>query len=352
MNRIPIYPYDFVVKNGSIWFYHASINALFCFEPDKGMHYVTTIRNNKAAFDDVSYFRVLEKNNKLYFIPYAADVLFKYSLDSGEIIEMEVPARYKSKLKFIDAYIIDDYLFCVPLYSSMDLLRYSIKDGNCCVEKGWSECVSSLSTHLDTGTRINDNTFCTVIYKTNKLAIYNTINQATDIVDFDFIIKGIHSCVCLEDRLYLSEIDNNNIHIVDVESMKKIGELKSRHSGFRIFQATNKNIVVSPFEIGEDIEVHNVSTGENKVIELKKTEKDRKVEYPGGSVATDEKGQLYYYDRKANEMICISTNERYSFFYNSGDFPELYSDIWKNSSEKGEIVKESSYFGLEELIVG
>lgn len=352
MSKIPIYPYDFVVRNRMFWFYHTKINALFCFEPDRGMRYVASISNNRAMFDDVSYFKVLEESKKLFFIPYDADVLFEYSLDDGKILELELPDDYKSTLKFIDAYIFEDNLYCVPLYSSMDLLRYSISNRKCYIENSWKNFVSSISTHLDTGTRLNDDVFCAVIYKTNKLALFNMRNHTTKIIEFEFVSGVIHSCVCIDNNLYLSEMGSEVIHIVDVRTMKKVGELRSKYSGFRIYRGSNKYLAVSPFGKDEDIELYDVSTGENRIIELKKTGSSRDIEYPGGSLTTDENGRLFYYDRKSNEMIDLSTNMRYSFVYDNRDFPKLYSNIWKRIARKGEIIKETPYFGLEEFVFG
>lgn len=126
LNRlIPIYPYDFAICNGSIWFVHPNISALFEYEIGGRLKIVTTIPGNKPIYNDVTYFKTVKKEHVLFFIPFFADSLFSYDTKKNELSLIKYDHSKNIEGKFVDAYVIGRNVFCVPLKSNNQMIEIS-----------------------------------------------------------------------------------------------------------------------------------------------------------------------------------------------------------------------------------
>lgn len=345
-----LFPYDFYVNNNKVWFYHAKINALFCYQLGGNTSYVLSCLKNKMTFDDVTYFKVISAGSKLYFIPYCANVLLEYDLDKGVKREIELPRDFNKQYKFVDGFIAGDDLYCVPFWTQNDIIRYSLRDNEFSKEDGWSESVSKYSKFIDLGTRVKSDEFCVVLYGTYKLAFHNTKDHITSIIDFENSLKNeIRSCVCVDNVLYISVVNSKTISGYDINTMNKIKEIDTGYDNYRVFDGGKGKLVISPFDRRE-IEVISLDSGDGMRVKLRSIENGRTGEFPMGCVKLDERGRAFYFDRIGCELIDLSDNNRYPIFIDSDRYTSLLTGI-KNSLSCGySVLDECKCIGLDDYL--
>lgn len=345
---IKLFGYDYVVDKGSLWFMHTKINALFAYEIGKKMRLITTIKGNKSMYDDITYIKALRYHDWLFFIPFLADVMVKYNLNDNSLYEIVLPDCFKERVKFVDAYVMNDKIFCIPADPKNELCIYSIIEDKIEFDEGWKRVVSNISSYFDIGTALDKSVFCSVVAGKQEVVVHNSDAKSTNIVSIRDIEEGIHSCVCVGEKIFFAGMDKGVVYIVNKSDFKVEDKIVTHYDKIRILKGNDDFLVFSSYKTRE-IDLYNLKEKKSETIALNCSINSADAEYPVGSTCVDKEGNLFYFDRACCELINLSTRKKYSF--NVEKMIEFADALREDIMQKrDDLFIENDYFGINEFL--
>lgn len=172
----------------NLWFLSAHYNALWSFDKDNWEAECLCCFPDEPFTKWKSFYSLLCAENRLFCIPFSADKIVEYSIDSSSIKQIPIPKcensislkiKYDTERKFTFGFACGDCIFIIP-YTYPGILKYNFVTKEIVVLSDW---VSDLNHLLDDGFSYGYLSQCIAVDK----RIYAICKYANIVFEFDMI---------------------------------------------------------------------------------------------------------------------------------------------------------------------
>ena len=346
-----------------LWFASSSLNGLFCLNIESGETFLKGTFPGEDTHGVRLFSKVIEINNKLFFIPFNATCIIEYDFENQDFRRIELENR-EVKGKFLSYSVYDEYIYLMPR-SYGSIVRYNFFTDQIEYMKSWNHMVCKYSKENDIWFRDierKDNTLYCPFYQKNLMFKFDLKSEKIEIceigkendifmsIKFDgenfwLIPNHIQEIGCW------NEAKNELVYIGDFD--KKLKFLNSV-APFLTSIIVKDNIYILPCFADEVLKI-NINSKSSEVLNLNHYKADTLIKkdifwkYGGIKVLND---YIALFPTNSEDILLIDSNSIVKKKIKS-KFPKGYTKENLNTEESrnefGDLLEEN-LFGLYEFI--
>lgn len=207
-NKLPLWGYDYCVKDGVLWFVHGVLNVLIgCNLTNGKIEKVRKIPVERKM--GIGFTCICNYNNLLYLMPCnGAEAIVEYNIcDDNFVIYNWGLYGYRK------AFVIQDVIYGIPT----DGLSFSkVSLGKLCYEKiePSFKNINQDNVSIINAVVIESKIVC-VVNKSSIIIIWDTVNDKFEIKEIGEGNYSFRSIASINNRVYLADSQNGNVIVVD-----------------------------------------------------------------------------------------------------------------------------------------
>lgn len=337
-NMLDVSPSAFCVENNIVWGVHATLNYLFSYDLSTGFVEIYDIYPHSIIGRESSFIGICKYENYVYLVPCWSSKLISYNIEKKTIKVVEDGSS--SKGRFGKSFVIEDKLYCIPMYEDFFMI-VDLKKG--CIERKipWKHMMANKESVIMDSFLFDNKIVCLVkdCLEDVLLLDYNCdITRRAIQNNGEQLITGCSS----KENMFLCSPKTGMIFQYDKNfSFQK--SIRVKGTSFATLNFMNNMLILDNIEKAEK-SIYFIENEQEKIInsQVKKTP----LSYTGmHGIFYYSNGLTYYFDRAKNELYVVDKNNKYETFRIEIN-KKMADDIIKNNITKEGLILERYYTNL------
>lgn len=328
--KLPMRCSDFCVDGANVFFAHKDMNAVYRFNLSTNeMSFVTRIPNEKEM-QEYMFSRILKYDNLLLFIPFRADCLSIYDINTNKFVYQKNMREYcEAAFVFSDAYLFQNIVYCIPYLIGQPVICFDLENFQLNrIESAPFE--RYLGKYINHCCGSNSNIYC-AIPDLSEILVLNTLTNEWDSIALE-AGEGACGLATDGDSLFIQFGKAKKLVVWSLRTNSLSKTIYHHSDSGQICMMNSKHLWID--SSGENANIIDFSQG--NVISFCKEDdvnSEKHVDNCSGPAHLAEQG-FFYFNEAISHLMCTDGENWKSF--------ELTIELVKDSIYRERIMKENS----------